>query len=166
MTVFTGRYSHLKFRFYHRINFNYIQYRFKIPTIQFKHTKSMNHSSKPILKPVSKFKHPLTKTLIFGFIWAVIFALFLPIGKIEFWQYSFFIGAVPSTLIWDIFNIQNQTSVIAMALLNSLALFIPYFYYLKTKQQYWWFYLSISFYGFMNASLGFTIIISVKDFAH
>ena len=126
----------------------------------------MNHSSEQTVQPISKLKHPLTKTLIFGFIWAIAFALLLPLGKIEFWQYSFFVGAVPSTLLWDIFNIQNQISVIAMALLNGLVLLIPYFYYLKAKQQYWWLYLSISLYGFINASLGFTIIISVKDFAH
>jgi len=126
----------------------------------------MNHSSEQTLQPISKFKQPLTKTLIIGLIWTVAFALFLPLGKIEFWQYSFFVSAVPSTLLWDTFNIQNQISVIAMALLNSLVFLIPYFYYLKTKQQYWWLYLSISLYGFINAALGFTIIISVKDFAH
>jgi len=166
MTVFTDRYSHFKFNLYQIINFNYVSYRFKIPPIQFKQTKTMNHSSEQTVQPISKFKHPLTKTLIFGFIWAVAFALLLPLGKIDFWQYSFFVGAVPSTLLWDIFNIQNQISVIAMALLNSLVLLIPYFYYLRTKQQYWWLYLSISLYGFINASLGFTIIISVKGFAH
>ena len=126
----------------------------------------MNHLSEPAVNTLSKFKYPLTNTLIFGFIWAVAFTLFLSLGKIEFWQYSFFVSAVPSTLLWDTFNIQNQISVIAMAFLNGLALLIPYFYYLKTKQQYWWLYLSISLYGFINAALGFTIIISVKDFAH
>ncbi|MDX1351960.1 MAG: hypothetical protein R3254_03045 [Thiomicrorhabdus sp.] len=115
---------------------------------------------------ISKLKHPLTKSLIYGLIWALAFALLLPLGKIAFWQYAFFIGSVPSTLLWDIFNVQNPLSVIALALLNLLILLIPYFYYLKTQQQYWWLYWSISLYGFINASLGFTIIISVKDFAH
>lgn len=118
------------------------------------------------VKPNSKLKHPLSKTLFYSFIWTLAFALLLPLDKIEWWQYSFFIGAVPSTLLWDIFNIQNPFSVIVMALLNGLILLIPYLYYLKTQQQYWWLYWSISLYGFINAALGFTIIISVKDFAH
>ncbi|HHT00656.1 MAG TPA: hypothetical protein ENK73_07355 [Thiomicrospira sp.] len=119
-----------------------------------------------MVKPISKIRHPLTKTIIYGFIWAVVFALLLPFGKILLWQYSFFIGAVPSTLLWDLFNIQNPSSVIIVAMVNSLILLFPYFYYLKTQQQYWWLYFSIALYGFINASLGFTIIISVKDFAH
>jgi len=118
------------------------------------------------VKPSSKLKHPLTKTLLFGFICAILFAILLPFGKIAFWQYSFFIGSVPSTLLWDLFNIQNPLSVILAALFNVIILLIPYFYYLKTQQQYWWLYFSISLYSFINASLGFTIIISVKDFAH
>ena len=112
------------------------------------------------------YKHPLTKSIFYGFIWALAFALLLPIGKIHFSQYAFFVGAVPSTLLWDLFNVQNSLSVIAIAIANSLVLLIPYFYYLKTKQQYWWLYWSISLYGFINAALGFTIIISVKGFAH
>lgn len=112
------------------------------------------------------YKQPLTKTLVYGFIWAVIFALLLPLGTINVWQYSFFVGSVPSTLIWDTFNIQNTLSVVLIGLANSLILLIPYFYYLKTQQQYWWLYASISLYGFINAALGFTIIISVKGLAH
>jgi len=118
------------------------------------------------VKLSSKLKHPLSKTLFFSFIWAILFAILLPFGKIASWQYSFFIGSVPSTLLWDLFNIQNPLSVVLAALFNAIILLIPYFYYLKTQQQYWWLYLNISLYSFINASLGFTIIISVKDFAH
>jgi len=116
--------------------------------------------------PIPKYKHPLTKTLVYGYMWAVGFALLLPVGTIDFWQYSFFVGAVPSTLIWEGFNINNTLSVVVVALLNSLILMIPYFYWLKLKEQVWWLYLSISLYGFINASLGFTIIISVRGLAH
>jgi len=122
--------------------------------------------SQETASPKSKLTAPLYKTLFYSFIWTLAFAVLLPLGKIEWWQYSFFIGAVPSTLLWDIFNVQNPISVIAVAVLNGLILLIPYFYYLKTQQQYWWLYWSISLYGFINAALGFTIIISVKDFAH
>ncbi|BCN93881.1 hypothetical protein THMIRHAM_16660 [Thiomicrorhabdus immobilis] len=111
----------------------------------------------------ARLTHPLTKTIFYGFIWALAFSVLLPQNKIEFWQYSFFVGSVPSTLLWDIFNIQNNLSMVLVALANSFILFIPYIYYLKTGQQYWWLYWSISLYGFINASLGFTIIISVKD---
>jgi len=116
-------------------------------------------------KTLSFFKRPLIKTILYGYVWALGFALLLPLGTINPWQYSFFIGAVPSTLIWDTFNIQNTVTIVLVALLNSLILFSPYFYYRLTQMQYWWFYLSISLYGFINAALGFTIIISVKGLA-
>ena len=116
-------------------------------------------------KTLPFFKRPLNKTIIYSYVWAIGFALLLPLGTINPWQYSFFIGAVPSTLIWDSFNIQNTLAIVLVALLNSLILFAPYFYYRLTQMQYWWFYLSISLYGFINAALGFTIIISVKGLA-
>ncbi len=111
------------------------------------------------------YQHPLSKSVFFGFIWAIGFAALLPIGTISLWQYSFFVGAVPSTLLWDAFNIQDRTSTILAAALNVLILLIPYFYYRQTRQQFWWLYLSLSLYGFINAALGFTIIISLKGLA-
>ncbi|NPA72868.1 MAG: hypothetical protein GXO35_08580 [Gammaproteobacteria bacterium] len=114
----------------------------------------------------SNLNSPLSKALFFGFIWSLGFALILPAETLKAWQYSFFVGSVPSTLIWDLFNIQNPLSMVIMALFNSLILFSPYFYYLKTKEQIWWFYAAISFYGLINAVLGFTIIISLKNFGH
>lgn len=122
----------------------------------------MSEQTKPNLR---FYQHPLFKTLIYGYMWAVGFAMLLPLGIIPAWQYSFFIGAVPSTLLWDGFNIQSSFSMVIVALLNSIILFLPYLYYRFFQQQLWWLYLSISLYGFINAALGFTIIISVKGLA-
>ena len=118
------------------------------------------------LNPLKWYQRPLNKTLFFGLIWALLFAIFIPPSKLSFWQYGFFVGSVPSTLIWDWFNIQSQLSVILMALLNGLILLTPYWWYLKTQQQTWWLYATFSLYGFINAALGFTIIISLRNFAH
>lgn len=112
------------------------------------------------------YQNPLHKTLFWGFIWAFFFALLLPIEKIQLWYYSFLIGSVPSTLLWDWFNLQNATSTVIVALVNALIIMTPFWFYRKTQQQIRWLYVSISLYAFINAALGFTIIISMKNLAH
>ena len=112
------------------------------------------------------YQNPLHKTLFWCFIWAVAFALLLPLGKMQFWYYSFLIGSVPSTLLWDWFNIQSATSTVIAAVINAIILMIPYWYYRSTLQQMRWLYFAFSLYGFINAALGFTIIISMKNIAH
>lgn len=112
------------------------------------------------------YQSPQLKTLVLGFIWALLFSLFIPSDKLTFWQYSFFLSSVPSTLIWDWFGIQSITSTLVLALINSLIFLSPYWVFLKFRQTYWWFYLAISSYAFINAALGFIIIISLRDLPH
>ncbi|MBF6058393.1 hypothetical protein [Thiomicrorhabdus heinhorstiae] len=113
-------------------------------------------SSKPILC------QPLCKTFLYGFAWSLIFAAFIPLGKIAAWQYSILLGSVPSTLLWDLFNLQNTTTQIASAIVNATILFTPYFYFRLSGEQSKWLWLTFSLYGFINAALGFSIIISLR----
>ncbi|WP_319379888.1 hypothetical protein [Thiomicrorhabdus sp.] len=108
------------------------------------------------------FCTPLCKTLLFGFIWAAVFAAFIPAGKITVWQYSILLGSVPATLLWDIFNLQSATVQILSALANAIILFIPYFYFRSTGEESKWLWLTFSAYGLINAALGFTMIISLR----
>ena len=129
----------------------------------------MNHNSQLKMNNQTKmpfYKNPLNKTLFYSFIWAFGFAFLLPTANISLWQYTYFIGSVPSMLLSDMLNMQHNGIALLVAMANSLILLIPYFYYLKTQQQYWWLYWSISLYGFINASLGFTIIISMIGITH
>jgi len=107
-----------------------------------------------------------TQTLLFSLGWAFIFALTLPPSLLKFWEYFIFIGAVPITLVWDWFNIQNAYSVTFLGLINLLVLLTPYWYWRKTGETSRWLYASFSLYGLINAALGFTIIISLRGFAH
>lgn len=112
------------------------------------------------------YQKPLTKTLFFGFIWSLIAAMFIPPSLIELWQYSYLLGAVPSTLLWDFYDLRTPLSVILAALFNLLILISPYLVYRKIREQFWWFYLSISVYALANAGLGITFIISMRNIAH
>ena len=113
------------------------------------------------------FKHSaLTISIFWALIWTALFSFLIPIGLIEWWEYFIFLGAVPVTLVWDWFNIQNQTSVISLGLLNFLILLTPYWIWLKQQQHHFWLTASFAFYGLINAALGFSIIISFKGFAH
>lgn len=131
-------------------------------------TKATNQDSS-IESPTAKFKwyqNPLHKTLFWSFIWALAFALLLPLNKMQWWYYSFLIGSVPSTLLWDWFNIQSATSTLLAATINAIILMMPYWYYRSSLQQMGWLYFAFGLYGFINAALGFTIIISMKNLAH
>ena len=134
-------------------------------------TPAHNHPETPdsnlLAGKVDKwYQKPLSKTLFWGFVWAAMFAGFLPLEKMQLWQYSFLVGSVPSTLLWDWFNLQSQAVTLIAALLNALIILTPFWYYRISGQQFWWLYSAMSFYAFINAALGFTIIISVKNIAH
>lgn len=120
----------------------------------------------PAGKEMKWYQKPMTKTLFWGFVWAIIFAILLPLDKMQLWHYSFLIGSVPSTLLWDWFNLQSQAVTLIAALLNALIILTPFWYYRISGLQFWWLYSAISFYALINAALGFTIIISVKNIAH
>ncbi|CAN8142246.1 MASE1 domain-containing protein [uncultured Thiomicrorhabdus sp.] len=111
-------------------------------------------------------QRPANKTLFYSFIWALIAALFIPLGQIELWQYGYLFSAVPSMLLWDLFDIRSPTSVTLAALLNIIILFSPYLVYRKIREQFWWFYGSISIYALANAGLGITMIISLRNIAN
>ncbi|WP_130536908.1 hypothetical protein [Thiomicrorhabdus indica] len=123
-------------------------------------------SSNPTQPQFKWYQNPLHKTLFWSFIWTIGFALLLPFDKMQLWYYSFLIGSVPSTLLWDWFNIQTVTSTLIAATLNALVLLMPYWYYRSSLQQTGWLYFAFGVYGFINAALGFTIIISMKNLAH
>lgn len=130
------------------------------------HQAEANPSAKPVTSKRKWYQKPLSKTLFWGFIWALLFAMLLPPEKMQLWYYSFLIGAVPATLAWDWFNIQTAFSTLLAASLNTIILLLPYFYFRATGLQMRWLYIALSCYGFINAALGFTIIISMKNIAH
>lgn len=129
--------------------------------------KTTNNSATNLATTKHKwYQKPINKTLFWGGVWALGFALLLPLDKMQLWYYSFLIGSVPSTLLWDWFNIQSASSTLIMAALNGGILLLPYMYYRQTGQQLRWLYIAISSYALINAALGFVIIISVKNIAH
>lgn len=123
----------------------------------------MSHTS---ANPYAWYQQPLNKTLFYSFIWAFIAALFTLPGEIALWQYAYLIGAVPSMLLWDLFDIRSPLSAVIVASINLLILLSPFLVYRKIREQFWWFYLSISVYALANAGLGITMIISMRNIAH
>ena len=109
---------------------------------------------------------PIVYSLFWALIWALGFSFLIPFGLIEWWEYFIFLGAVPVTLVWDWFNLQNQLSVLSLGILNFLILLTPYWIWRTTQVTNRWLTASFAFYGMINAALGFSIIISFKGFAH
>lgn len=112
------------------------------------------------------YQQPLNKTLFYSFIWAFIAVLFTLPGDIALWQYAYLIGSVPSMLLWDLFDIRSPLSALIVASINLLILLSPLLIYRKIREQFWWFYLSISVYALANAGLGITMIISMRNITH
>jgi hypothetical protein len=112
------------------------------------------------------YKTALFKTISAGLIWALGFSILISFGNVEPQDYLLLIASIPASLIFTQFNFENFFSLFAVSMINLAIYALPYIYYRAFNNQHWWFYLSISIYAFLNAALGFSMIITLKGMAH